>query len=124
MVRISVDIDEDVNIRLMAYAVKTMGRSHGTKGKAIAAIVKQFLDQKTSWIVKAADGEKTAAPTAVKPMKKTTRKSPIAEDDQLKIKEAWEAQDPEQRNISEVARQFPKYTDRQVRHFIEKNLKS
>ena len=138
MVRISVDIDEALNLRLMAYAVKTKGKSHGVKGQVIAEIVRDFL--KPQWEM-AASGDDATAPAkagkgtaeivvekdlANEPVKarsrnKPKRKSPIAEDDQIKIKESWDTS--EDHNISAIAKQFPQYSDRQVRHWIDRNLR-
>lgn len=125
MPRLSLNMDEELHQRLLIYAIKTTGKAHGVKEQIILDAIKSYLDTNegaapaVECVV--SSGE---VPVTAKPVKKTTRKSPITEDDQLKIKEAWEARDTGQRNISEVARQFPEYTDRQVRHFIEKNLKS
>lgn len=131
MVRISVDIDEPLNIRLMAYAVKTKGKSHGVKGQVIADILREFL--KPQWEAAPSDSrvsanepegelanEPVSATSRSKP-KRETRKSPIETDDQAKIREIW---DTGERNISAIAKQFPQYTDRQVRHWINTKLRS
>ena len=123
MVRISVDIDEPLNIRLMAYAVKTKGKSHGVKGQVIADILREFL--KPQWEAAPSDSRVSAnepvAATSRSKQKKQTRKSPIEADDQAKIQAIW---DTGERNISAIAKQFPKYTDRQVRHWINTKLRS
>lgn len=126
MVRISVDIDEALNLRLMAYAVKTKGKSHGVKGQVIAEIVRDFL--KPQW-EKAADSNESTAPAnesvEVRSRSKPKRKSPIAEEDQIKIKGLWdEGERMGERNISAIAKQFPQYSDRQVRHWIDRNLRT
>ena len=72
MVRISVDIDEALNLRLMAYAVKTKGKSHGVKGQVIAEIVREFL--KPQW-EKAADSNESTAP-ANEPVEAMSRSKP------------------------------------------------
>lgn len=125
MTKISLELDTALNKQLKRYVLDHFDDGHGKQQEVIRTALRTFLDanEATAPAIECvvSSGE---IPAAAKPVRKITRKSPITEEDQLKIKEAWEAQDPEHRNISEVARQFPKYTDRQVRHWIEKNLRS
>jgi hypothetical protein len=125
MTKISLELDTALNKQLKRYVLDHFDDGHGKQQEVIRTALRAFLDaDKGAAPAVECVVSSEEVPAAAKPVRKATRKSPITEDDQRKITEAWKAQDPGQRNISEVARQFPEYTDRQVRHFIEKNLKS
>ena len=125
MAKISLELDAQLNKQLKQYMTDRFGFTHGKQQEVIREALRAFLnaDKGAADVAVEKDlaNEPVEAMSRSKPKRKTTRKSPIAEEDQIKIKESWDAG---QRTISELARQYPKYTDRQVRHWIEKNLRS
>ena len=120
MTKISLELDTALNKQLKRYVLDHFDDGHGKQQEVIRTALRAFLADKGAAPTVERVISSEEIPAASKPVRKT-RTSPITQEDQLKIKEAWDAGE---RNISELARQYhPKYTDRQVRHWIEKNLK-
>lgn len=123
MTKISLELDTALNKQLKRYVLDHFDDGHGKQQEVIRTALRTFLDADkgaapaVECVV--SSGE---IPAAAKPVRKTTRKSPIVEEDQAKIREIWDTS--KDHNISAIAKQFPQYNDRQVRHWIDRNLKS
>lgn len=127
MTKISLELDTALNKRLKRYVVDHFEDGHGKQQGVIRMALRTFLDANAAIEDPANEPEGEIANEPVeamsrsKPKRKTTRKSPITEDDQIKIKESWDTS--KDHNISAIAKQFPQYNDRQVRHWIDRNLR-
>ena len=126
MARISLELDAQLNKQLKQYMTDRFGFTHGKQQEVIREALRAFLKagKGAAAIVVEKDlaNEPVKATSRSKPIRKTTRKSPIAEDDQAKIREIWDTS--KDHNISAIAKQFPQYNDRQVRHWIDRNIRT
>lgn len=131
MTKISLELDTALNKRLKRYVVDHFEDGHGKQQGVIRMALRTFLDANAAIEDPANEPEGEIANEPVKamsrskPKRKTTRKSPITEEDQIKIKGLWdEGERTGERNISAIAKQFPQYSDRQVRHWIDRNIRT
>lgn len=132
MTKISLELDEQLNRKLKQFALDKYGRTHGMQQIIIRDALIAYLNAQESKIAEPEECVATvleegpipaAARTVTKPRKtkKATRQFDYDAEATNRVRELWAGGE---RNVSKIARLFPNYSARQVKYWIDKEIKN